>query len=141
MPSTKPFYGLSRDTERMLGDRKFLFHTASESPLRTCEPSGVRRRTLLALPGPIGSDASVLAVGIGMSGDKGKTREQLLEELEAARRRNAELEALDDDRKRAEKALRESEEQFRTLVEQSPAAIEIYEPDGGMLLTRPCSPR
>jgi PAS domain S-box-containing protein len=33
-------------------------------------------------------------------------------------------------RKRAEEDLRESEEQFRSLVEQSPVAIQIFNPDG-----------
>ena len=38
------------------------------------------------------------------------------------------------ERKQAEKELRENEERFRTLIEQSTAAIEIYEPDGKLLI-------
>ncbi|MHC5059642.1 MAG: PAS domain-containing sensor histidine kinase [Planctomycetota bacterium] len=36
-------------------------------------------------------------------------------------------------RRQIEEALEESEERFRTVVEQSPAAIEIYEPNGRLL--------
>ncbi len=38
------------------------------------------------------------------------------------------------ERKQSEEKMRNSEEQFRTLVEQSPSAIEIYEPDGKLIL-------
>ena len=38
------------------------------------------------------------------------------------------------ERKRAKESLHESEERFRTLVEQSTAAIEIYDPNGKLLI-------
>jgi PAS domain S-box-containing protein len=38
------------------------------------------------------------------------------------------------ERKQVEKELRESEERFRTVMEQSPGAIEIYEPNGKLLV-------
>ena len=44
-----------------------------------------------------------------------KTKQELIQELESAHQRISALEALEDDRKRAEEALRESEEKFRSL--------------------------
>ncbi len=48
--------------------------------------------------------------------DKDKTKEQLVNELEDMRQRVAELEASEIQRKRAQEALRQSEEKYRTLV-------------------------
>ena len=53
------------------------------------------------------------------------------EELE---QRVRELERVTSERNQVEAALRESEERFRTIMEQSPSAIEIYDPDGKLLI-------
>jgi len=57
--------------------------------------------------------------------DEGKTKEQLVNELVELRQRVAELEASETTRKRAEEALRESEENFRTLAEGANDGILI----------------
>jgi two-component system sensor histidine kinase UhpB len=50
--------------------------------------------------------------------------------LERTRERQAMKEAEDRELERAEMALRESEERFRTIVEQSPISIQVMTPDG-----------
>ena len=62
--------------------------------------------------------------------DEDKTREQLLEELEAARQRNVELEANQSELKRTEGRARESEERYRTLVEENPHGVQVIDSDG-----------
>jgi PAS domain S-box-containing protein len=55
--------------------------------------------------------------------DKGKTKEQLINELTAMHQRVAELEKSENDHKLAEEALRESEEMFRLFMEHSPIYV------------------
>jgi PAS domain S-box-containing protein len=60
-----------------------------------------------------------------MHTDDKKTKAQLLSELNEVRRRLAEVEALEAQRKQVEEDLRESEEKYSTLVEQSTDAVLI----------------
>jgi PAS domain S-box-containing protein len=62
--------------------------------------------------------------------DADKTKEELMQELAALRKRIAELEAVETRRRQSEAALREAEARYRTLVEQIPAALYIDAIDG-----------
>jgi PAS domain S-box-containing protein len=59
--------------------------------------------------------------------DQERTREQLVSELGELRQRIAELEAIEDERKLAEKALHDNEERYRALSNASFEAIFISE--------------
>ena len=61
--------------------------------------------------------------------DEEKTKEQLIEELTFMRKRIAELEATESKRKLAEDALRESEESFRQLAENTKKVFWIADRD------------
>jgi len=70
--------------------------------------------------------------------DQSKTKQALVQELASLRRRVADLEKMEADKdviihRDAEKALSESEELYRTLVETSPDAILMYALDGTIL--------
>jgi PAS domain-containing protein len=62
-----------------------------------------------------------------------KTREQLLEELEAMEQRISELEATEARLLETEKALRESEERFRLLYEHAPLGYQSLDENGYFL--------
>ena len=63
-------------------------------------------------------------------GDTTKTRQQLIDEIAVLRRRIERLEKSELQRNKAEDALRESEEQFRTLFEQASDGIFVADAQG-----------
>ena len=65
--------------------------------------------------------------------DKEKTKERLIDELAALRQQITELKASEIGRKRAEEALRKSEEKHRTLFDTSPNGIVIATLEGKIL--------
>jgi two-component system cell cycle sensor histidine kinase/response regulator CckA len=69
--------------------------------------------------------------------DDGKTKKQVVGELEAMRQRIAELEASEAEHKQVEEALRDSEERYRSLVQQSKDAIFLVGTDGSITFASP----
>lgn len=69
-----------------------------------------------------------------MRGTK-NTEKQPLDELNESRQRVAEFEAIEAEQMQAERALKESEEKFRSIVNASPLGIFLYrfEPDGRLV--------
>jgi len=65
--------------------------------------------------------------------DEDKTKEQLINDLNQLRQRNTELEKSEAERKRAEEALRQSEERWRSLAQSIPDIILTVARDGTIL--------
>lgn len=69
-----------------------------------------------------------------------ETKEQLTRELVEVRRQIAELQALEKQRLQAEEALKESEEKWRSLVENAPDLICTVDRDGNILFINQAAP-
>ena len=69
--------------------------------------------------------------------EEGKTKEELIAQLEELRRRVAELEASDMERQRAKEALLESEDLYSKLVNISPSAVTVTDLEGNITYISP----
>jgi PAS domain S-box-containing protein len=76
--------------------------------------------------------AAIASDGLSRRMDDGFTDEE--RELVALRRRVAELEAAAAEREHAIRALRESEERFRTILEHAPVMIDSFDSEGNLLI-------
>ena len=65
--------------------------------------------------------------------DKDKQKEQFINEIVKLRQRNAELEDLENEHKRSEEALKDSEERFHRLFDSVPVGISVAKIDGTIL--------
>ena len=70
-----------------------------------------------------------------------KTKAQLLKELAALRRQNAQLAATVAAQRQAEAAVRASEQRYRHLVEQSLGLMCMHTLDGTLLAVNPAAAR
>jgi diguanylate cyclase (GGDEF)-like protein/PAS domain S-box-containing protein len=69
--------------------------------------------------------------------DQSKTKQVLIQELDAQRMRIAELEQLESERKRASEVLRESEEYFKAIIQNSSDIILIVDKIGTITYASP----
>ncbi|NOY96888.1 MAG: GAF domain-containing protein, partial [Chlorobi bacterium] len=67
-------------------------------------------------------------------GDYKETKEQLLREIDQLKAKIAKLEKSESERKRMEEALKESEEKFRTILENAPVFIDAFDKNGKCIL-------
>jgi PAS domain S-box-containing protein len=65
--------------------------------------------------------------------DSDKTKDQLINELAKLRQRIQDLEASENERKRAEEALRESEERFRQMYDEAPVGYHELDREGRII--------
>jgi PAS domain S-box-containing protein len=69
--------------------------------------------------------------------DKDKTNKQLIKELKQLRRRIAELEALETERKRSEVLLQQEKEIFFTILQNAPYGVALVGEDGQHIYVNP----
>jgi two-component system cell cycle sensor histidine kinase/response regulator CckA len=62
--------------------------------------------------------------------EKSETQEQMIEELKALRRKVEELEKFEEDHKRAQSALKESEKKFQQFYDEAPVGYHELDPKG-----------
>jgi PAS domain S-box-containing protein len=71
--------------------------------------------------------------------DQSKTKQVLIQEMASLKQRIAELERSDSERKRAEEALRESEERYNAIFDRSLDCIYVVDFDGNFIDANPAA--